>query len=165
MDIKVSAVDGDKVMGSDKVPVEIYIMNNGKEIVLNSLDEDGKIELVSKGYEVLHRKILTSQLPQKASYKLNVKSLNENYTVEIDGEITLNILSQGDLSNIAWDLYEDGAIRNEYAILTELTETGDKIYTDQSLQYTSKPFSFQVRYPKQYTLDTNYGNGGYYIEK
>ena len=44
-------------MGSDKVPVEIYIMNNGKEIVLNSLDEDGKIELVSKGYEVLHRKI------------------------------------------------------------------------------------------------------------
>ena len=42
MDIKVSAVDGDKVMGSDKVPVEIYIMNNGKEIVLNSLDEDGK---------------------------------------------------------------------------------------------------------------------------
>ncbi len=165
VDIKVSAVDGDKVMGSDKVPVEIYIMNNGKEIVLNSLDEDGKIELVSKGYEVLHRKILTSQLPQKASYKLNVKSLNENYTVEIDGEITLNILSQGDLSNIAWDLYEDGVIRNEYAILTELTETGDKIYTDQSLQYTSKPFSFQVRYPKQYTLDTNYGNGGYYIEK
>ena len=165
VDVEIDAINGDGVMKDDVVSLSIYIVFNGKDVILNDPnDSEGIIELRSGVYDgYKNRKLKTGILPQNTTHTLKVKTENGNYTVETDGEITLSVMPEGKITNLQWTL-KDGKDTLERKTV-ELSDSEDKRF-DGKYVYSGREYTVEARYPDAYTLDESYGNnGGYLLEK
>ncbi|MBD5100790.1 MAG: hypothetical protein HDT29_05975 [Clostridiales bacterium] len=151
-------------LGSDKVPITIFIPYSGTDITVSSAIELDASTLQSNNYKVENQQIINLGSFFEGSYTLDVKTSDSNYTISLKNAATLTVLPAGQRTNILWKLYEGNVEKTFYRTVTELTETGVKTLAN-SVVYSGEQFAFQVDLPNGYTLDTNYGSNGYLVEK
>ncbi|MBD5086834.1 MAG: hypothetical protein HDT32_05730, partial [Clostridiales bacterium] len=160
-------VNGTPLAG-DVVPIVFYIpydSNPANDVDISQAINLNLATLQSTSYQLTNQQLINlGNFFSGNSYNIKVKTNDKNYEVSLKTPAKLIILSSGERTNILWKMLEDGIENTRYRTVTELNDTSVKAFP-YTLVYSGKQFEFEVDYPQGYTLDSNYGTGGYRVEK
>ncbi|MDE7373454.1 MAG: hypothetical protein K2N18_05260, partial [Clostridia bacterium] len=127
------------------------------EIVIDNSNQNGSIPL----------SLDLTDLRVNYSYTVGIeidatKQDGGNYKAVMSQVTTLNVTDPNLRNNITWRVVADGTVMANMYAYSEVGETS-KTYDGDPIYYNGKKYTFDATAPNGYTIDKNFGVGGYLV--